>query len=180
MIRLENVLKISLQDVLKTSWRCLEDVFQDVLKTFWRRLQNVLKMSWRRFCKTSSRRLQDLWPRRIYWSWPRRLEDVMLRQTYSSWSRCLEDVFKTSSEVEDEKGLRDAFIKTNVCWELHRTNQGSNFLGNSFSKTDNVGALIQIRRKSQPQHLKRWFFLKNWSSHYHINSTSVIRPVKLN
>ena len=53
MIRLENVLKTSLQDVLKmssksledvlkTSWRCLEDLLktflQDVLKTFWRRL----------------------------------------------------------------------------------------------------------------------------------------------
>ena len=38
MIRLENILKTSLQDVLKTSWRCLEDVFarrlQDVLKTY--------------------------------------------------------------------------------------------------------------------------------------------------
>ena len=52
MIRLENVLKTSLQDILKmpsksledvfkTSWRCLEDF----LKTF---LQDVLKMFWRR------------------------------------------------------------------------------------------------------------------------------------
>ena len=39
MIRLENVLKISLQDVLKMSWRRLEDVF----KTSWRRLEDVLK-----------------------------------------------------------------------------------------------------------------------------------------
>ena len=75
MIRLENVLKISLQDVLKTSWRCLEDVFQDILKTFWRRLQNVLKTSWRW--------LEDVFARC--------LEDVL--KTY--W-RCLEDVLKTS------------------------------------------------------------------------------------
>ena len=173
MIRLENVLNISLQDVLKTFWRrfCKTSWrrLENVLKTSWRRLENVLKTSWRRIAKTNILVLTKT-----------SSEDIRLRWTYSSWSRCLEDVFKTSSEGEDEKGLRDAFIKTNVCWELHRTNQGSNFLGNSFSKTDNVGALIQIRRKSQPQHLKRWFFLKNWSSHYHINSTSVIRPVKLN
>ena len=151
---LEGDLNTLLQDLSKTSWKRLEDVLKTYSQDEYIDLNHEV-------LKTPS-------------------EDVRLRQTYSSWSRCLEDVFKTSSEVEDEKGLRDAFIKTNVCWKLHRTNQGSNFLGNSFSKTDNVGALIQIRRKSQPQHLKRWFFLKNWSSHYHINSTSVIRPVKLN
>ena len=106
MIRVENGLKTSLQDVLKKSWRSLEDVFtrhlEDVLKTFWRRLENVLKTSWKR--------LEDVWSRRIYWSSPRRLEDVLktssedvwLRRIYSSWSRRLENVFwrqrqKTSS-----------------------------------------------------------------------------------
>ena len=54
MMPLENVLKTSLQDVLKT-------FLQDVLKTFWRRLE-------------------DIWPRRIYWSWSRRLEDVFWRR----------------------------------------------------------------------------------------------------
>ena len=92
MVRLENVLKISLQDILKMSWRHLEDVF-----------------------KTSWRRLEDIWPRRIYWSWPRRLEDVFwrlrLRQTYSSWSRRLlktktKDVFKTSSSRRLFAGVR--------------------------------------------------------------------------
>ena len=139
--------------------------------------------------------------------------------------------------------------------KLHRTNQGSNFLGGSFSNRDNVRAPIPFRReslvgegilvgirmflvqtppcawpglatqphyeapgdfwvknvkmqrltwgewgcpldngpklavgqpnssskkikKSQPQHLKRWFFLKNEPIHFHINSTSVIRLVK--
>ena len=79
MVRLENVLKISLQDVLKMSWR----------------------------------RLEDIWPRRIYWSWLRGLQDVLktsseevrLRRTYSSCSRRLEDVLKTSSEEEDERRL---------------------------------------------------------------------------
>ena len=116
MIRLENILKISLQDVLKTSWRCLEDVFarrlEDVLKTSWRHLG---KTSWRRLedvLKTSWRRLEDVWSRRIYWSWPRSLEDFFWRRmtkanvfalTKTSWrrrqntsSRRLWNVFKTS------------------------------------------------------------------------------------
>ena len=38
--------------------------------------------------------------------------------------------------------------------KLHRTNQGSSFLGGSFSNRDNVRAPIQFRRESQPQHLK--------------------------
>ena len=110
MIRLENVLKTSLQDFLKmswrglcnTSWRRLENVFEDVLKRSWKRLEDVLKTSWRR--------LEDVWPRRIYWSWPRRLEDVRLRRTYSSWSRRLlktktKDVFKTSSSRRMFAGL---------------------------------------------------------------------------
>ena len=47
MIRLENALKISLQDVLKMSWGRLEDVLktflQDVLKTSSERLEDVMK-----------------------------------------------------------------------------------------------------------------------------------------
>ena len=129
MIRLQNILKASLQDVLKMSWR-----------RFCRRLEVVLTMSWRRFCKTSWRRLsktswqdvlktswrhlEDVWPKWIYWSWSRHLEDVLktssegewLRRIYSSWSRRLQDVFKTSPEDEDERRLQDVFIKTNVCW----------------------------------------------------------------
>ena len=64
--------------------------------------------------------------------------------------------------------------------ELHRTNQGSNFLRVSFSSGDNVRAPIQFRRESQPQHLKRLFILKKRPVHFHINSTSVFRPVNQN
>ena len=64
--------------------------------------------------------------------------------------------------------------------KLHRTNQGSNFLGGSFRNRDNVRAPIQFRRESQPQHLKRLFFFENRPVHFHVNSTSVIRPVKRN
>ena len=64
--------------------------------------------------------------------------------------------------------------------KLHRTNQGSNFLGGSFSNRKNIGAPIQFRRESQPQHLKRLFFLKNRPIHFDINSTGVFRPVEQN
>ena len=61
--------------VLKTSWRCLEDVFarrlEDVLKTYSQDEYIGLDQD---VLKTSS-------------------EDVRLRRTYSSWSRHLEDVF---------------------------------------------------------------------------------------
>ena len=62
--------------------------------------------------------------------------------------------------------------------KLQRTDQGYNFLRGSFSNRDNVKVPIQFRRESKPQHLKRWFFLKNRTIHFHINSTSVITLVK--
>ena len=64
--------------------------------------------------------------------------------------------------------------------KLHRTNQGSNFLGGSFSNRDNVRAPIQFRRETEPQHPQRLFFLNNRPIHFHINSTSVIRLGKRN
>ena len=105
--------------VLKMSWRSPEDVFQDVLKTFWRRVQNVLKTSRRCLEDVPARRLKDV----LKTSWRRIVktnilvltktssEDVSLRRTYSSWSRRLEERRKTSWGR-----LQDVFIKTNVCW----------------------------------------------------------------
>ena len=107
MKHLENILDISLQEVLKMSWRCLKSVFarrlEGVFKTSWRRLEEVLKTSWRP--------IEDVRWRRIYWSWPRRLEDERLRWIYLSWSR-------RSSEDKDERRLQDVFIKTNLCWVI--------------------------------------------------------------
>ena len=54
--------------------------------------------------------------------------------------------------------------------KLHRTSQGSDFLGGSFSNRDNIRAPIQFRRDGQLQHLKRWFFLENIPIHFHINT----------
>ena len=119
-----------LQNVLKTSWRRLEDVFarrlKDVLKTSWKRLA---KTSWRGLedvLKTSWRRLEDVWPKRIYWSWSRRLEDVLktsfedvwVRWIYSSWSRRLEDVFWRRRQKMSSRRLQNVFIKSSVCWVL--------------------------------------------------------------
>ena len=132
MLCLENVLKISLREVLKMSWRHLEDILktsskglEDVLKTPWRGLEDVLKTSRRRLqnvLTTSWRRLEDIWPRQIYWSWPRRLEDILktssedvrLRWTYSSWSRRLEDVFKTSSRRLHQD---ECLLGCNIKWQ---------------------------------------------------------------
>ena len=64
MLRLENISKISLQDVLKMSWRRLEDV----LKRSWRGLEEVLKTSWQDILKTSSRRLEDVFIKtNVFW-----------------------------------------------------------------------------------------------------------------
>ena len=74
MIRFENVLKTSLQDVLRTFLRRLEDV----LKTF---LQDVLNTAWKR--------LEDVWARWIHWSWARHLQHVFWRRRWKTSSRCL-------------------------------------------------------------------------------------------
>ena len=71
------------QNVLKTSWRCLEDVLEmswRLSNTSWRCFKDVLKTSLIRFRKTYWRRLEDVWPRRICWSWSRHLEDVFWRR----------------------------------------------------------------------------------------------------
>ena len=39
--------------------------------------------------------------------------------------------------------------------KLHGTDQGTNFLGGTFSNRDNVRAPIQLRRESQFQDVKR-------------------------
>ena len=73
---------------------------------FARRLEVLLKTSWRRFCKTSRRRFEDVWPRRKYWSWSRRLEEVFKMYSEDVWlvgicledalARHLEEILKTS------------------------------------------------------------------------------------
>ena len=64
--------------------------------------------------------------------------------------------------------------------KLGRANQGSNFLGSSFTNGNNVRAPVQFRRERQSQHLKRFFFQKNDSAIFPSTSTRIIRPVKRN
>ena len=64
--------------------------------------------------------------------------------------------------------------------KLHGTNQGSDFLGDDFSNRDNLRALVQFRRESQPTILKDDFSSRTDPSNFRINTTSVIRLVKQN
>ena len=120
MIRLENLLKIFLQDVLTMSWRSLQNILKTFFKTLWRRFKDVLKTSWQDILKMSSKHLEDVLKRFLQdvlkTSWKRlesvlkacgqdeyigldqyvletSSEDVRLSRTYSSWSRRMEDVF---------------------------------------------------------------------------------------
>ena len=68
-------LKISFQDVLKTSWKWLEDVLKRYHRDEYVRLdQGVLKTSY-----------EDLWLKSIYISWSRRLE--VLRFSFKEFFR---------------------------------------------------------------------------------------------
>ena len=90
--RPENVLKTScLEDVLKTSWISLEDVWPR--QKYW---------SW-------SRRLEDIF--KTY------SEEIWLGWMYSSWSRRLEDVFWRGRRKTSSTRLQDVFIKTNASWK---------------------------------------------------------------
>ena len=62
--------------------------------------------------------------------------------------------------------------------KLQRTNQGSNYLGGSFSSRYNVRVPIQFRKEIQSQHHKRWFFFKNIPIHFDTKSIIVSKPVK--
>ena len=121
-------MKTSWKGLGKKSWRCLEDFFAG-------HLEDVFKTSWRR--------LEDVWPRRIYWSWPRRLEDVFWRRKAkanifvlikTSWRRLLKtktkDVFKTSSRrLHQDECLLGCFL---FHFESSFCSQGIKFLVFTF------------------------------------------------
>ena len=118
MIRLENVLKTSFQDVLKMSWRRLGEAFrkswrgfcktsqgrlktswrclgktpwrclEDVLKTSPELLQIVLKMSWRRLCKTFWRHLWN----DLKTTWRRMAKMKIFALIKTFWKR-LQEIF---------------------------------------------------------------------------------------
>ena len=122
-MRLENVLKISLQDVLKTSSKRFEVVLKMSRRQFLRRLEDVLMVSWRRLGKTSWRYLEDVlktsskcledvlkmsWQDVLKTSW-KRLEHVLKTYGQDQYIGLNQDVLKTSSE---DVTLRWAYS----CW----------------------------------------------------------------
>ena len=135
MIRFQNVLKRSLQGVLKTSSKRLEDL----LKMSWSRLENVLKMPWRRFRKTSWRRFEDVLARRLEYVLKTFGEYIRLDQDVlkTSWIRLLKtkmkDVFKKPSRrLHQDKCLLGIFSPETwflcLLWHLYLFSWGSNFL----------------------------------------------------
>ena len=152
MIRLENVLKI---------------FFQDVLKTRSKRLEDVLKMSWRRFCKTSWRRIEDVLARRLKnvlktsWqdilktSWRRIAKTAILVLTKTSWKR-LEDVFWRRMAKEN------MFVLIKTSWR--RLHQDECLLGyyKLFSTFKRIGRFIKM---AYAGFCKIYIIPGNWEMH---------------
>ena len=95
-----------LQDIFKTSWRCLKYVFtflQEVLKTCWRRmsLTKILVLT-----KTSWRRLEG-----VFWR-------CMTKANIFVLLRRLEDIFWRRRRKTSSRRFQDVFIKTNVWWVI--------------------------------------------------------------
>ena len=134
IIRFENVLNRSLQDVLKTSWRRLQNVLntswrclEDIFKTFWRRLEDVLKTLLQEVlktsCKTSWRGLEGI----LKTSWRCMTKTIILvlikrrlLKTYNlgKYIHLDQDVFWRRRRKTSSRRCQDVFIKTNVCWEF--------------------------------------------------------------
>ena len=131
-MRLENVLKISLLDVLKMSWRRLENVFQtfwrcleDFFKTSWRCFEDVLKMSWWRLkdvLKTYGQYEnidldQDFWRGLEGVFWRRKAKANISVLIKTSW-RCLEDFFWRQRQKTPSIRLQDECLLGNFLAHL--------------------------------------------------------------
>ena len=124
MTRLENVLKISLQDALKMSWRhfCKTCCWGRLCKKSWRCLEDVLEMS------------------------SKRLEDILKTYGQDEYIGLDQDVFKTSSEdvwlrriySSRSRRLEDVFIKTNIYWEVFEFSQKITALENISNLKSNI------------------------------------------
>ena len=94
----------------------------------------------------------------------------------TKWNQLRHFRWAYTKVIHREKMMSREFKRGSI-W---RINSPLYLLNLSFTNRVNVRASIQFRRERQPQYLKRWFFLKNRHIHFHINSTSVIRPLKWN
>ena len=134
----------------KTSWRRFEDVFADVLKMSWRRfcktswrwLENVLKMSWRRMAKTNILVFTNsFWRRREDVFWRRKAKANIFVLIKTSWRR-LQYVFwrwrrKTSSSRRMLAGISN-WQKTSIFLKnLGRIKKSKQFIKKSISSSFN-------------------------------------------
>ena len=138
---------------MKTSWRCLEDVFRLRLrKTSSRRLQDVLvktnifvlAIRLQDVFKTFSRRLQDVFKtscQDVFKTFSRRLQDVLQKRLQDIFKTSCKNVFKTSSRrLQDvlQRYLQDVFktyhqVKLLLLTRLREVL--NTFLRHSFLKT---------------------------------------------
>ena len=85
------------EDVLKTSWRCLQWTFfcfpRRPANTSWRHLEDVLKTSWRRLVKKFWKRPGDVLKTSLEGVPETHLEDVLEDEKLLHW-RSLQDVFQ--------------------------------------------------------------------------------------
>ena len=122
IIRLEEIFARRLEDVFKMSGRRLEDF----LKIF---LQDFLKKPWRRIAKTNILVLtktssEEVRLRRTYSSWSKRLEDVLKASSENEDERRLQDVFiKTNvcwDIISKKPGFLSEKLKTLTSSNYHR------------------------------------------------------------
>ena len=130
----------SIDELLKTYWRCLEDIFarrlEDVLT---RHLENVLSTSWRLMTM-----MYDLCLRRIYLSWLTHLKEVLKTSSKpeNEWRR--PDVFKMSS-------LRQIFAGKKHVYSNHENKFHSHLLfynPRKFNKANYAKTWIRKKKSS--------------------------------
>ena len=101
------------QDVLKTSWRLLEDVFSVTFFCLLRCLEDILKTSWRHNCKTSCKHvLKTSWKT----SW-RRFRKTYCKYVFKTSWRRLEDVLENKKCLLGSLLLR--YKKDMLCIWVH-------------------------------------------------------------
>ena len=93
------------------SWYVLKTYWRDLCKTSWKRLEDVFARHSEDIFKTSWRRLENV----LKTSWWRITKTIILVLINTSWTR-IEDVFWRRRRKTSSRRVQDVLIKTNVCW----------------------------------------------------------------
>ena len=106
------------EDVLKTSWRCLQWTFfcfpRRPADTSWRHLEDVLKTSWRHLVKKFWKRPGDVLKTSLEGVPQTHLEDV-LKTSWKMKNCYTEEVFKTSWKTRNVCWFHDYFFVQKLC-----------------------------------------------------------------